>query len=202
MTHGAGGPSPSGPGPGEVEDAEIARRFAHGDDAALGLAYRRWGPLVHGMAVRAVGGAEAEDVTQQVFISAWQSRGSYRPGSGSLGAWLTGITRHRISDALARRPRRLEVATDPAVLEGVLDDLPAESTVNPVERAAARIVMTDELDRVGQPQRRIIELAFYDGLTHTQIAAHLDLPLGTVKSHIRRTLGRLRDRLEVDVGTL
>jgi RNA polymerase sigma-70 factor (ECF subfamily) len=166
--------------------------FAAGDEQALAWAYEKWAGLVHGLAARALGsGTDAEDVTQQVFISAWNGRSGFRPDRGSLGAWITGITRHRIADALTRirREQRLrEALADAArsVAEGVESD------------ATSRVVLLTELAQFEQPQRRIMELAFFDDLTHIQIAEHTGLPLGTVKSHIRRSLQRLRTRLEVD----
>lgn len=182
------------------DDAELGRWFAAGDEQALALAYERWGGLVHGLAVRAVGATDAEDVTQQVFISAWQSRARFRPDSGVLPAWLVGITRHKIADALAGRPRRNEVVTDPVdVADGA--ELPDRAAAHE-DAVARRLVIDDELAKVGQPQRTILELAFYEDLTHQQIAERLDLPLGTVKSHIRRTLARLRTRLEVSGAAL
>src|SRR3954447_22086740 len=93
-------------GRGEPDDAEVGRLFASGDERALAWAYERWAGLVHGIATRALGSSiDAEDVTQQVFVSAWQGRHGYRPADGPLPAWLVGITRHRIADAFARRQR-------------------------------------------------------------------------------------------------
>ncbi len=181
----------------EPDDAEVARRFEAGDEQALALAFERWGGLVHGIAVRALGSvADAEDVTQQVFVSAWTGRGGYRASAGPLPAWLVGITRHRIADAFARRKRdereRLAVATMP------------DPQVQPTSGTGPedRLVLLDELARIGEPQRGIMELAFFHDLTHEQIAARTGLPLGTVKSHIRRTLTRLRTRLEVNGAAL
>ena len=182
----------------EPDDAEVARLFAAGDERALALAYERWGGLVHGIAVRALGSsADAEDVTQQVFVSAWTGRSGYRPESGPLPAWLVGITRHRIADAFARRRReereRLAAASAPS----------AEHAATRFDAGSDdRVVLLDELARIGEPQRGIMELAFFHDLTHEQIAARTGLPLGTVKSHIRRTLVRLRSRLEVNGAAL
>jgi len=186
---------PAGPGPPGPADAEVARRFAAGDERALGCAYERWGALVHGMAVRAFGaGPDAEDVTQQTFVSAWTSRGRYRPDQGPLAAWLVGVCRHRIADAWSAR-ERARLATEAAVQAFRTATGPGGP---PVDSAVAdRVLLLDELDRIEQPQRAIVELAFFEDLTHTQIAARTGLPLGTVKSHIRRTLERLRIRLEV-----
>ena len=183
----------------EPDDAEVGRRFAAGDEQALAWAYERFAGQVHGMAVRAFGpGPDAEDVTQQVFVSAWTGRAGYRPEQGPLPAWLTGVCRHKIADTWARRDRQRRAA-EAALAEA---RAPAAGPA-PVDAVVAdRVLLLGELDRLGQPQRGIIELAFFADLTHTQIAERTGLPLGTVKSHIRRTLERLRDRLEVDGAAL
>ena len=186
-----------GPGP---DDQEVGRRFAAGDDQALAWAYERWAGQVHGMAVRAFGpGPDAEDVTQQTFVSAWTGRAGYRPDQGPLPAWLVGVCRHKIADTWARRDRQRRTAE--AALAAAQS---APQTGGPlIDTAVAdRVLLLGELDLLGQPQRGIIELAFFEDLTHAQIAARTGLPLGTVKSHIRRTLERLRNRLEVDGAAL
>jgi RNA polymerase sigma factor (sigma-70 family) len=181
------------------DDDEIARRFALGDEQALARAYERWAGQVHGMAVRAFGpGPDAEDVTQQVFVAAWTGRDRFRRDAGPLPAWLVGITRHKIADTWARRDRQRRAA-EAAVTEAQAAPRAAAGFDNAV---ADRVLLLDELDRLGQPQRGIIELAFYEDLTHAQIAERTGIPLGTVKSHIRRTLERLRTRLEVDGAAL
>jgi RNA polymerase sigma-70 factor (ECF subfamily) len=178
----------------EPGDAQIAQLFSCGDERALALAYQRWAGLVHGIATRALGSSQdAEDVTQQVFVAAWTTRGSYRAEHGPLAAWLVGITRHRIADAYARRHRQ-ERARQAAA--GDLSGTQQATLFDP--HAEDRIVLMQELARIGQPQRGIMELAFFHDLTHEQIADRTGLPLGTVKCHIRRTLARLRSRLEVD----
>ena len=185
----------------DPDDAEVARRFAAGDEQAMAWAYERWAGQVHGMAVRALGpGPDAEDVTQQTFVAAWTGRARYSPAQGPLPAWLVGICRHKIADAwakLAQQRRSAEAAAADA------RSGPARSVDEGVESVVTdRVLLLGELDRLGQPQRGIIELAFFADLTHTQIAARTGLPLGTVKSHIRRTLERLRTRLEVDGAAL
>ena len=107
--------------------------------------------------------------------------------------WLTGITRNAVADVVAKRVRdhrnTLAVATSAGP--------PPEAEVAAV---ADRVTVADELSRLGEPQRTILSLAFFDDLTHDQISERLEIPLGTVKSHIRRSLLRLRDRLEVTHG--
>jgi RNA polymerase sigma factor (sigma-70 family) len=193
----------AGPLPGatpEPDDAEVGRRFAAGDEQALAWVYERFAGQIHGMAVRAFGpGPDAEDVTQQTFVSAWTGRAGFRPEQGPLPAWLVGVCRHKIADTWARRDRQRRTAQAAmAQAQAAPDpgDPPVDSTV------ADRVLLLDELDQIGQPQRGIIELAFFEDLTHAQIAARTGLPLGTVKSHIRRTLERLRTRLEVDGAAL
>jgi RNA polymerase sigma-70 factor (ECF subfamily) len=185
-------------GRAEPDDAEVGRLFASGDERALAWAYERWAGLVHGIATRALGSStDAEDVTQQVFVSAWTGRGRYRPADGPLPAWLVGITRHRIADAFARRQREARAR---AAALGVVEAEPRTAAFDPY--AEDRVVLLEELARIGEPQRGIMELAFFHDMTHEQISQRTGLPLGTVKSHIRRTLVRLRTRLEVDGAAL
>ena len=110
-----------------------------------------------------------------------------------------GVCRHKIADAWARRDRQRREA-EAAVSEA--QAAPAPVTAGVDTAVADRVLVLDELDLLGQPQRGIIELAFFEDLTHAQIADRTGIPLGTVKSHIRRTLERLRTRLEVDGAAL
>ncbi|GAA3047102.1 sigma-70 family RNA polymerase sigma factor [Streptomyces roseofulvus] len=175
-----------------ADDDGIARGLVGGDEQCLAAAYRRWGPLVQALAARALGDPrEAEDVTQQVFVAVWRGRANFRPERGSLSAWLVGITRRKIADALAARTRRTRLAASLGATlehEGRRDEEP--------ERVLERLVVGEELARLPRVQRDVLELAYFADLTQTQIADRTGMPLGTVKSHARRGLLRMRHSLE------
>ena len=177
----------------QVDVDDLAVRLRDGSRDALAEAYREWSSLVHTLALRSLGNHhDAEDVTQQVFVAAWRSRHTLRPERGSVAGWLVGITRHTVADLHAqagppgpgrrggRRPRAARTST----------------RAPPDDQLAARLVLHDELGRLGEPRGTVVRMAFLEDLTHEQIAERLDLPLGTVKSHVRRGLTRLRTRLE------
>ncbi|MFI8100521.1 RNA polymerase sigma factor [Streptomyces sp. NPDC086023] len=181
-------PDPAGPA---SSDEDIGRGLRGGDERCLAEAYRRWGGLVHALAARVLGDArEAEDVTQQVFLAAWRGRTGYRPERGPVAGWLVGIARHTTADALTARARRRElVAAAGAALP------PGEGVPEGPEQVLDRLLVTRELARLPYDQRAVLALAYFGDLTQAQIAHRTGLPLGTVKSHARRGLHRLRSRL-------
>lgn len=173
----------------ELTQEELAEAFVTGDTAHLEEMYRRWGALVLTAAHRALGDlADAEDVVQQVFVSAWRSRSGYAPALGSLPAWLLGITRHRVIDRIRTREREL-------TLRNRLRSEPERRT-SEVAESVDRLVLAEEIRLLPDPRGAILELAFWQGFSYSQIADRLGLPLGTVKSHARRGLLHLRARLE------
>ena len=176
----------------DEEERELCGRFAAGDERALEQIYRRWSPIVFTFSLRVLGDrGDAEDVTQKTFVSAWTSRASYDPAKGRLSTWLVTITRRRIADTLDARRRVRELQEK--LQRFAVTDEPLSSEID----LGDRMLLADEIDRLEPDAQRVVRLAFYDDLTHQQIATRLDMPLGTVKSHIRRSLTRLRDRLEV-----
>ncbi|MEU2230903.1 sigma-70 family RNA polymerase sigma factor [Streptomyces vietnamensis] len=180
-------------GTAAADDERIAQGLAQGDERCLDAAYHRWGRLVHSLAARALGDPrEAEDVAQQVFVAAWRGRADFRPERGTLPAWLTGITRRKIADALTARTRRTELA---AALGDALEH--TGGSQEGLEQIIDRLVVTEELVRLPRVQRDVLELAYFADLTQTQIADRTGLPLGTVKSHARRGLRRMRHGLEL-----
>ncbi|MFI2618345.1 RNA polymerase sigma factor [Streptomyces sp. NPDC018584] len=175
------------PGSGDA----LAAGLALGDEACLVAVYRQWGPRVQALARRALGDSrEAEDVTQQVFLAAWRGRRGYRPELGSPTAWLTGIARRKIADALAARSRRA------ALVEGVGARYGIERPHHEEADAVLdRLLVAEELARLPAAQRTVLRLTFYEDLTQSQIAERTGWPLGTVKSHARRGMHRLRSLL-------
>ncbi|MGC0405961.1 RNA polymerase sigma factor (sigma-70 family) [Streptomyces sp. SAI-126] len=174
-------------------DEELAQGLAAGDDACLEAAYRRFRPLVLTLAGRSLGDPkEAEDIAQQVFIGVWRGCQGYRPDRGTLAGWIVGITRRKVADALLARGRRTELVASAGsrlALTAHCGD-PTQTTVD-------RVVVHAELAKLPSAQQRVLRLTFYEDLSQIQIAERTGWPLGTVKSHARRGLYRLRRGLEV-----
>ncbi len=178
----------------QLADRLLGERFRAGDETALPEMYGRYGGLVHRVGLACLPGRhDAEDLTQATFVAAWRGRQTYDPDRGTLAGWLLGIARRQAVDRL-RVLRRERTVTDAVIRHSP----PAYSQEPAPDQVIDRIVVLDELSRLGDEQRRVLELAFFDDLTHVQIASLTGLPLGTVKSHLRRGLARLRRRWEVD----
>lgn len=180
----------------EDPDHGAAVAFAAGDESALEWAYRRWSPLVHTLALRSLGDiGDAEDVTQKTFVAAWTGRSRFDPSRAKLSTWLVAIAKNKIADTHEARARirRLheQMAPEFVDLDGAVE----------TPDLADRLLIADEIARLEPDAQKVMRLAFYDDLTHNEIALRLELPLGTVKSHIRRSLQRMRTRLEVTYET-
>jgi RNA polymerase sigma-70 factor, ECF subfamily len=167
--------------------------FREGDPVALRQAFDRYGGIVHRTAQLSLGDYHlAEEIAQQVFVRAWNGRRSFDPDRGSMAAWLLGITRRQVADHYAR------MAKDRRVVSAAVHAAQAPPGRPPAEQIVDRVMIGDGISRLPEEQRRALRMAFFDGLTHTQIASVTGLPIGTVKSQIRRGLAGLRKLWEAD----
>ena len=164
-----------------------------GDEFALREAYDRFGRAVFHLATRTLANRDdAEDVTQTTFVAAWLGRETFDPARGSLFGWLLGIARRKVVDRMRARAREDRIA------ETVRHQPEAGTSGADPDQVVDRLVIAEELAQLPTDQRRMLELAFFDDLTHQQIAQATGVPLGTVKSHIRRGMQSLKRRWEVD----
>lgn len=181
------------------EPPTIDAAFAAGHEQALKLAYDAHGGVVFGLCRRVLPSHQAEEVTQDVFVSAWRKRDQFDPSRGSLAGWLVGITKRRIIDHLRseRRhsDRRTDLATDVAPSTGI-PGTELVAAADDVEQVADKMLVAHALNSLTERPRQVIELAYIHDLTHQEIAERTGIPLGTVKSDIRRGLESIRGHLE------
>jgi len=175
-------------------DAELIGLVADGDHHAFEELHRRYARSVLGIALRRTGDrGRAEDATQDTFASLWRSAGRFDPSRGKATSWLFTVARNAIVDGLRRRPEAT-VESPPDVPEpGPSPDEAAES-----EWVSWRIHRA--LETLPDKERTLVELAYWSGLSQSEIAAHLGLPLGTVKTRTRSALSRLADELGDELG--
>jgi RNA polymerase sigma-70 factor (ECF subfamily) len=180
----------------QSDDAAHVARAAAGDGAALAVLYDRHARAVYSLALRVLGDEpEAEDVLQEVFTQAWRQAGRYDATRGTVAAWLLTMARTRAIDRLRARDARPDSSTTPS--DEAWQDR-AAPMVDPADALAAQ----RDAERVREAihalpllQRLAIELAYFEGLTQSQIAERLEQPLGTIKTRIRLGLLKLRDAL-------
>jgi RNA polymerase sigma-70 factor (ECF subfamily) len=183
----------NGVGREEDTDGELIQRVAAGDRAAFEELYRRYTRPVLGLALRRLGDrGRAEDALQDAFAAVWRSAGSFDPARGAGGAWLYTVARNAIVDGARRRPEpALPAFEEPSGERG------------PDERAEASWVswrVHRALGTLPEHERTVIELAYWRGLSQSEIAAALGVPLGTVKTRTRSALSRLADALEEELA--
>ena len=188
-------PRPRGPASirtvheGELKDGELIERVGEGDRDAFDELYRRYTRPVLGLALRRLGDrGRAEDALQEAFAAIWRSASSYDPARGQGGAWLYTVARNAIVDGARRRPEPpMEVPEEPSGESG------------PAEQAEASWLawrVHSALSHLPDHERPVIELAYWGGLSQSEISEFLQVPLGTVKTRTRSALARLADLLE------
>ena len=174
------------------DDQQLAAEFVAGNEQALAKVYQRWSPLIYTLALRSLGDiGDAEDVTQKVFVAAWTGRKNFDQTRARLSTWLVAIAKNKIADTHEARARIRRLQAQLEVTSSPLDWITQPADL------AETLLIADEISQLEPDAQRVMRLAFYDDLTHSEIADRLELPLGTVKSHIRRSLQRMRTRLEV-----
>jgi len=175
-------------------DTELLRLIAGGDQPAFEELYRRYARSVLGIALRRIGDrGRAEDATQDTFASIWRSASRYDPSRGRPASWLYTVARNAIVDGLRRRPDAT-VADPPDV---------ATTDPGPPDRAESEWVswrVHRALETLPENERSLVELAYWSGMSQSEIAEYVGLPLGTVKTRTRAALGRLAGELEGELG--
>jgi RNA polymerase sigma-70 factor (ECF subfamily) len=176
----------------EPSDGELIERVGRGDREAFEELYRRYTRPVFGLALRRLGDrGRAEDAFQDAFAAIWRSAASFDPERGQGGAWLYTVARNAIVDGARRRPEPPMEAPDEA-----------SGQEGPAEQAEASWLawrVHSALELLPVHERPVIELAYWGGLSQSEISAYLDVPLGTVKTRTRSALARLADLLEEDL---
>ena len=171
------------------DDAALIQRTGLGDRDAFEELYRRFARPVLGMAIRQLGdNGRAEDATQETFTAIWRSARSYKPERGSASAWLYAVARHAIIDRARQRVEPAAEAPDEASRD-----------IGPDEHAELSWLawrVHSALQRLPERERAVLELAYWSGLSQSEIASYLDVPLGTVKTRTRAGLARLAGLLE------
>ena len=179
--------------PSQPSDGELIERVAGGDRRAFDELYGRYARAVLGLALRRLGDrGRAEDVTQEAFVAIWRSARTYNPGRGSGAPWLYAVARNAITDGLRRTPTPVsELEDGPGGEPDPSDRAEAAWTAWQVHRA---------LEVLPEHERPVIELAYWRGLSQSEIADTLGIPLGTVKTRTRSALTRLADALDGELG--
>ena len=175
----------------EISDADLITQVARQDESAFAELYRRYARSVLGLALRRIGDrGRAEDAVQETFASLWRSASRYDPGKGPGAPWLFTVARNTVIDILRRSP---ELAVADGAEQTADEPGPAEDGR---DRAGRRGVSIARSRRLPEAERTVIELAYWSGLSQSEVAEFLNVPLGTVKTRTRTALGRLADVLE------
>lgn len=179
----------------DVTDEDLMQQLAAGRQDALGPLYSRYASRIFSIAAQSLDRAAAEEIVQDVFLAVWRKAATFAPDRGTFRAWLFQIAHYRVLNELRRRSRRPQLEEDPdgLRLEQSPDPMPGPEEV--VAEEAQRGEIHEALEALPQTQRRPVELAFLEGMTHEQVSSILHLPLGTTKTRIRAGLQKLRTGL-------
>jgi RNA polymerase sigma-70 factor, ECF subfamily len=186
-----------------TSDADLLQRLALGDDRALGTFYDRHSAMAYGLARAIVRDtADAEEVVAESFAQIWRGAASFDAARGSAAAWVSTIVRTRALDLIRAQRRRARVMEDPALLTGDMSVAPApgDTPDREVERGETGALVRRALADLPDAQRRVLELAYFGGMSQSEIAAFLSEPLGTVKTRMRAGMEKLRAVLRPLVG--
>lgn len=184
----------AGAGP-DAREAELLAQVAEGDAQAFAALYDAWSGRLFALVLQIlVDRAQSEEVLQEVFLEVWQRAATFSPERGSVRAWLVTMTRRRAID----RVRASQAARDRDRAYRGSYEPNYDMTVQTVEDRLEGRRVRRALEAIGEPHRSTIELAYFSGLTHSQIAEHCGVPLGTVKTRIRDGISKLRAHLEVE----
>ncbi len=166
-------------------DFSLVSAIRSGDESAMAMLYDRYSSLVYSVALRVLGDTgAAEDILQEVFMQLWRNPGLFDSSRGNLGAWLAVISRNRAIDGLRRRKPETDIAD---IVLSVEPDMAAEA-----ERSVAMVKVRGALEAMPASQRAALEMAYFEGLSHSEIAVKTGEPLGTIKTRIRSGLLALR----------
>lgn len=180
-------------------DRDLLRRMASGDEAALGELYDRWSTLVHSLVIRIVKDAEeAEETVEATFWQAWRQAARYEESRGAVSTWLTTIARSRALDRVRARLRVREesLSRSGAEIDSVADtSSTGHDPHSSAEASERRDIVVAAIATLPPEQRETIELAYFGGLSQSEIAERTGQPLGTVKTRARLALDKLRERL-------
>jgi RNA polymerase sigma-70 factor (ECF subfamily) len=180
-----------------LSDEELIGRIAQAKPEAVRVLYRRYGRLVYGLALHIVGDrTAAEEITQDVFMRVWEKAGTYDSAKAKAITWLTRIARNQAIDVLRKRSTRGEHEREAWQYLRLGAELADPDPTQSVELSRQREEVRAAVAALPESQQRALSLAFYQGLTHQQIAEKLGEPLGTVKTRIRGAMQKLRDRLD------
>ena len=186
--------------PAAPSDEELLAGLAAGRLEALDALYERYASMAYGIARRITrDDTLAEDVVQDAVLGAWRSAGRYVAGRGSVRTWLLAIVHHRAIDSVRRRRPASEL---PDEMEGARtpDQLTLPDVWGEVSGRLDAVAVRRALDTLSAPQREAVELAYFGGLSQTEIADRTGVPLGTVKSRVRLALVTLRRELGLEVS--